>query len=121
MRVKLDEKLPASLVVGLTAFGHDVDTVRDESLVGHPDAEIFEAAQREHRSLITQDLDFSDVRRFVPGTHERILLLRMPQPGRVALRARIASLFASEDVATWSGCFMVATDHKLRIQRPKRA
>jgi predicted nuclease of predicted toxin-antitoxin system len=120
MRIKLDENLPASVVAVLVAFGHDVDTVHDEGLTGHPDVDVFNGAQQAKRFLITQDLDFSDTRRFAPGTHEGILLLRLPEPGRVALRDRIRSLFASEEVATWSGCFVVATDRKLRVQRPKQ-
>lgn len=120
MRIKLDENLPASLVPQLAAFGHDVDTVPDEGFAGHSDAEVFDAAQRDRRFLITQDLDFSDVRKFAPGTHEGILLLRMPQPGRGALRDRVHALFTSEDVATWAGCFIVATDRKLRVRRPKQ-
>lgn len=118
MRIKLDENIPASLVADLTAFGHDVDTVKDEGLTGRPDLEIFGAAQLAKRLLITQDLDFSDVRRFAPGTHEGVVLLRLPAPGRVALRARVRGLFGSEDVATWAGCFVVATDRKVRVRRP---
>lgn len=121
MRIKLDENLPVSLVAELSALGHDVDTVHDEGLTGRPDADVFDGAQQAHRFLITQDLDFSDVRKFAPGTHEGILLLRLPEPGRVALRARVRSLFSSEDIPTWAGCFIVATDRKIRIRRPKVA
>ena len=70
MKIKLDENLPLRLAFLLQELGHDVDTVQDEQLVGHRDAEIWNAAQRESRFLITQDLDFSDSRKFVPGSHE---------------------------------------------------
>jgi predicted nuclease of predicted toxin-antitoxin system len=45
--------------------------------VAEADCEVWEAAQRDERFLITQDLDFSDVRRFVPGSHRGILLVRL--------------------------------------------
>jgi hypothetical protein len=35
-------------------------------------------AQRAGRFLVTQDLDFSDVRRFEPGSHHGLLLVRLP-------------------------------------------
>ena len=118
MNLKLDENLPESLVPKLQALGHDVDTVSDEDLAGRDDDEVWEAAQVVGRFLITQDLDFSDVRRFTPGTHPGLLLVRLTQPGRKALAARAALLFATERVDEWLGCLVVATEHKVRVKRP---
>ena len=118
MNLKLDENLPERLVSKLQALGHDVDTVRSEHLAGRDDNEVWQAAQSVDRFLITQDLDFSDVRRFTPGTHAGLLLVRLPQPGRNALAARVAMLFATEDVDQWRGCLVVATEHKVRVKRP---
>ena len=101
MRIKLDENLPERLVEALAALGHNVDTVRHERLTGRPDNEVWEAAQSVHRFLITQDLDFSDLRRYTPGTHEGLLLLRLANPGRDALTAGVATLFAREAVDRW--------------------
>lgn len=117
MKIKLDENLPERLVPELAALGHDVDTVRAEHLTGRPDNEIWQAARLADRFLITQDLDFSDVRRYVPGTHRGLLLVRLAQPGRDALVARVALLFATEPVNQWKGCLVVATDHKVRVKR----
>jgi len=66
MRLKLDENLPESLLASLSALGHEVDNVRLQGLVGHPDPSIWQAAQASGRFLITQDLDFSDIRQFKP-------------------------------------------------------
>lgn len=98
MRIKLDENLPGRLVAELAALGHDVDTVRGERLIGCPDNEIWEAAQSAHRFLITPDLDFSDWRRYTPGAHEGLLLVRLAQPGRERLVERVAAVFATEAV-----------------------
>lgn len=119
MKIKLDENLPATLVDLLAALGHDVDTVAMEHLNGRPDPEIWQAAQREKRFLITQDLDFSDIRQFKPGSHCGLLLVRLAKPGRKALTTRIHQLFQTEATATWRGCFVVATEVKLRIHRPQ--
>jgi len=117
MRVKLDENLPATLAEVLRRVGHDVDTVVDEGLGGATDADVWSAAQREGRFLVTQDLDFSDVRKFAPGTHCGILLLRLATPGRRALENHVERLFSTQDVESWAGTFVVATDTKVRIRR----
>ena len=118
MRIKLDENMPSRLTPILRSLSHDADTVIEEGLAGHSDRDIWENAQHEGRFLITQDLDFSDIQRFAPGTHHGILLVGLRSPGRLALSLRIRELFVKEDVSGWQGCFIVATDRKLRIRRP---
>ena len=68
MKIKLDENLPGRLVQALTDLGHDVDTVILERLAGHDDHAVWQATQQADPFLITQDLDFSDMRRYTPGT-----------------------------------------------------
>jgi predicted nuclease of predicted toxin-antitoxin system len=118
MQLKLDENLPAKLAPLLAALGHDVDTVPHEQLQGRSDPLVWQATQDAGRFLITQDMDFSDIRQFRPGTHRGILLLRLRTPGRTALTARLLSVFRSEDVETWHRCFVVATERKIRVVRP---
>jgi predicted nuclease of predicted toxin-antitoxin system len=118
LNIKLDENLPERLVSGLVQLGHDVDTVRAENLAGQTDEQVWQAAQSANRFLITQDLDFSDMRLYTPGTHAGLLLVRLAHPGRDALVERVTALFAAEDVDQWHGCLVVATDHKVRIKRP---
>jgi predicted nuclease of predicted toxin-antitoxin system len=115
MRIKLDENLPAGLSPLLGKLGHNVSTVDDEGLAGSPDAVIWQAAQREARFLITQDLDFSDLRTFAPGTHHGILLVRLHSPSRQALSDRIIAAFRTEDVEAWRGCFVIASSRKTRV------
>lgn len=118
MRIKLDENLPAALVPLLAALGHEVDTVPAEGLGGQDDDVVWRAAQADRRFLVTQDLDFSDARKYAPGTHHGLLLVRLPQPGRIALHDRIARLFRTEAVNTWPGCLVTATPTKVRVKRP---
>lgn len=119
MQIKIDENLPSRLVDALSTLSHHVDTVPDEGLAGRSDSDVWAAAQAAGRFLITPDLDFSDIRRFRPGSHPAILLLRLRNPGRAALFAKVVSIFEKEAVETWVGCFVVATDRKLRIRRPQ--
>jgi len=118
MRIKLDENLPFQLAAQLGKLGHDVHTIFDEGLYGNDDQKIWEAANKESRFLITQDLDFSDIRQFAPGNHAGILLVRLRSANRLNLVARVAELFKKEDVDNWQACFCVATERKIRIRRP---
>lgn len=118
MNIKLDENLPEALVLILADLGHDTDTVPQEKLTGQDDTRVWDAAQQAARFLITQDLDFSDSRKFAPGTHHGILLIRLRDPGRLALLRMVEALFRTEAVETWLGCLVVATERKLRMLRP---
>lgn len=120
MKIKLDENIPVSIAPVLTELGHDVDTVEQEQLAGRDDGVIWQAANKEARFLVTQDLDFSDTRKFRPGSHPGILLVRLHAPGRLAVHRRLEMLFRSESIDAWQRCFVVATDRKLRIQRPRK-
>jgi predicted nuclease of predicted toxin-antitoxin system len=118
MKIKLDENLPSGLAIDLGRLGHDVHTASQEGLTGHSDDELWTTAQRESRFLITQDLDFADLRGFTPGSHHSILLLRLRAPSRISLGTRVLEIFQSEDVAGWAGCFVVATESKIRLLKP---
>ena len=120
MRIKLDENLPSQLASRLSILGHHVQTVGEEGLSGKTDPRIWEAAQRESRFVITQDMDFSDARRFTPGSHHGILLVRLRTPSRRALINRVEDIFRKEDVTRWLRCFVVATDRKVRVRRPAK-
>lgn len=117
MKIKLDENLPARLLPLLRSHGHDVHTVHGEQLTGRPDAELWRAAAAEGRFLITQDLDFSDTRQFVPGTHPGLLLVRLREPGSQALLDAVSAVAA--EVVGWAGCFVVLTENKVRVKRPR--
>jgi predicted nuclease of predicted toxin-antitoxin system len=100
MKLKLDENLPESLVEVLSSSGHDVDNVRIENIICQNDRNIWKAAQDNSRFLITQDLDFSDVRIFSPGSHHGLMLVRLRVPGRLALAARVGWAFNEEDASS---------------------
>ena len=117
MKIKLDENLPERLATVLTRLGHDVDTVYAERLNGRVDADVWNGTQTAERFLITQDLDFSDMRRYVPGTHAGLLLVRLARPGRSALLERVSQVFETEKVEDWAGCLVVVTDRKVRVRR----
>ncbi len=117
MRFKLDENIPFDLFATL-ASDWDIDTMKSEGLSGQNDDIVWAAAQADNRFLITQDLDFSDVRRFKPGTRYGLLLLRLHNPSRSAVCQKLVEILRSPDIQTWQNCFVVATDSKIRVLRP---
>jgi len=117
MKIKLDENLPLQIAARLARLGHDVQTMQNEGLSGCNDSDLWRAAQREQRVLLTQDLDFSDTRSFVPGRHHGILLVRLNSPSRRKLIERIEQVFHNENADAWVGCFVVVTEYKVRVRR----
>jgi predicted nuclease of predicted toxin-antitoxin system len=118
LRLKLDENLPASVAPRLAALGFDVDTVLDENLGGRSDDTVWAAAQAEQRFLVTQDLDLSDARRFAPGTHAGVLIVRLPDAEQWRVGDHLVAWFSEADAQTWARCLVVATPHKVRVSRP---
>jgi predicted nuclease of predicted toxin-antitoxin system len=118
VRIKLDENIAASAAVRLAALGHDVHTVIEEELSGHVDSEVWAAAQLEERFLITQDLDFSDKRRFAAGSHAGVLLVRLPDAEQWRISDYLVAWLSTPDASTWERCFVVATPNKVRVRRP---
>lgn len=118
MRIKLDENLPLELQSGLGGLGHDVHSVFDENLAGEPDEKIWHACTGEELFLITQDLDFSDVRKYPPGTHAGIMILRVADDSRENLIRVVLQAFKEQDTDAFQRALVVVTDVKMRIRRP---
>jgi predicted nuclease of predicted toxin-antitoxin system len=117
VKVKLEGNIPQSLR-RLAPLGLDVDTVLDEGLGGRSDEDVWPAAQREGRFRVTQDLDFSDRRKFAAGTHHGLMLVRLPDTEQWRIGDYVTAWLASPDAATWSRCFVVATPTKVRVTHP---
>jgi len=116
VKLKLDENLPASAAPRLAALRYDVHTVLDENLGGKHDAVVWTAAQAEGHMLVTCDLDFSDARTFAQGlTRESCSYsCRIRSNG---VRQAIWWRGSDPNAASWQGCLVVATLHKVRVLR----
>ena len=77
MKIKLDENIPFSIVEDLIELGHDTDSVFEENMCGATDDALWEEVQNNERFFITQDMDFSDLAKFLPGSHFGIMLVRL--------------------------------------------
>lgn len=119
MKLKLDESLTPHLKLILTQLGHDVSTARDEGLQGKPDDRVAEAARSEER-LLTLDVDFGDLRRFPPGSHWGIIVLRLGSQSVERVSQFVENFFRTTDVESLRGCLVVAEPSRTRIRWPDR-
>ena len=117
MRIKLDENLPLGLREVLGATGHEIHSVFDEGLAGQPDEILWKACQTEQRFLITQDLAFSDVRKYPPGSHAGIMVVRLADDSRENLIRSVAQAWQRPEASSFAGALVVVTEIKVRIRR----
>jgi predicted nuclease of predicted toxin-antitoxin system len=117
-RVKLDENLSRTHTDFLRAAGYAADRATDEGLSGAEDAVVWQRAVAEGRFFVTLDLDFADVRRFPPGSHPGLLLLRARNRSRDAVQEILERVVRDYPLNTLAGCFVVADLTHTRIRRP---
>ena len=120
MRLKLDENLGLAPKILLQQAGHDAERVTDESLSGAPDDVVWERACSERRLFITLDLRFSDRRKYPPGSHPGIILLRLLSRSRPAAVTALRRLLEEHVLESLAGCLAVVEEHRTRISRPMR-
>lgn len=120
MRIKLDENLDLRLVPLLADAGHDVDTVRDEELSGHPDRAIYDACRKSGRTLITLDLHFSNPLRFPPAATRGIIVLRPPRPVLPMIRATLTSVLSDLTARPLEGRLWIVEPGRIRVYDPRR-
>ena len=116
--VKLDENLSLAHVDLLRHAGYDADRVDQQGLSGATDEQVWGRVCAEDRFFITLDLDFSDVRRYPPGTHPGILLIRARNRSASAVRDILAREAAERSLDDLKGCLAIANPSFTRIRRP---
>ncbi len=116
--VKLDEHLSLAHVDLLRDAGYDADRVDQQGLSGATDEEVWERVGADNRFFITLDLDFSDIRRYPPGTHPGILLIRARNRSTSAVTDILARVAAELSLDYLRGCLAIANSSFTRIRRP---
>jgi len=120
VRIKLDENLPRSAETVFDAAGHEVDTVEDEGLGGAADPSVARAATEAGRLIVTLDRGFGDIRRYPPGSHAGIVVLRVDDHSASAIVEALTVLVSSTDLESLKKCVAVYRDGELRVRRPRR-
>jgi predicted nuclease of predicted toxin-antitoxin system len=116
MRFKIDENLPLEVKVFLEENGHDALTVHDQGMRGCSDDILHRICMKEDRILLTLDLDFADIRTYLPGTAPGIIVIRtmrQDKPYVLQLVSSIMELMKTEQV---HGKLWIVEQDKLRIR-----
>ena len=117
MRFKVDGNLPIDVAELLRANGHDAMTIFDQQMVGELDPKVASVCKAEERTLITLDLDFSDIRTYPPGAYPGIVILRprtQSKPDVLALLDKLIPLLGgSEPLA---GNLWIVQENGIRIR-----
>jgi predicted nuclease of predicted toxin-antitoxin system len=115
-RLKVDENLPAGIADLLNQRGHDAVTVVAQGWRGLADNELWLRIQAEGRWLITADKEFADLRRYPPGSHCGVVLLRSAQEGLDEYLRLARNALAGAKLDQLAGAVIVVTPQGLRIR-----
>ncbi|HUT37582.1 MAG TPA: DUF5615 family PIN-like protein [Planctomycetota bacterium] len=119
MRIKVDEDLPRAVATLLSEAGHQAVTVLDQRLGGTSDEALWPIVLEEQRFLVTADKGFGDIRRYPPGSHPGIVILRPREDGIRPLLHLIRSLIATCRLEELAGLVTVVTPAGVRAHRPR--
>lgn len=116
MKFKADENLPVEVVDLLRQEGHDALSVTDQQLAGYPDVDVAAVCRAEERTLVTLDLDFSDIRAYPPADYPGIVVLRpglQTMSSILRLMTRAVRLLDTEPLA---GRLWIVGEQQVRIR-----
>lgn len=117
MRFKTHENLPGDIVSALRADGHDVSSVRNQGMSGHPDEAVAQVCTAEGRVVFSLDLDFADVRRFPPHQHAGVIVLRPSRQDPVPVMRLFELVRGRLRSADIRGQLWIVGESGLRIRR----
>ena len=119
LKIKLDENLGKTAQKVLRDAGYKAERPSDEGISGYTDEKIWEFVCKEKFFFITLDTDFSDIRKFPPGSHPGILILRLINQSRESIKSVLVKIIKECPIETLKGCLTVADESHTRIRRPK--
>ena len=117
VRLKVDENLPGDVADALVSHGYDAVTVGDQGWQGLNDDELWPRIQSEGRWLVTADKEFADLRRYPPGTHVGIILLRLSEESREDYSQLAESVVQRVKLDDIAGAVVVVNQRGVRIRR----
>ena len=116
MRFKIDENVPPFMAERLRAAGLDATTVAEEALGGISDENLAPICTAENRILVTLDLDFSDIRRYPPGSSPGIVVLRLDGQDRSDFEAAAELLNAALATNQVGGALWIVERTRIRVR-----
>ena len=120
LKFLVDEDLPRSTSHLLREMGFVALDVRDCSLRGKSDEEIFDYAQKEKAIILTGDRGIGSILRFTPGTYYGIVITHFPNELPVSeLNTQIKNALNQLTEDDLDGSLVIIEPTKIRIRRHK--
>lgn len=116
MRAIADENIPLRTVRTLRELGHEVTDLRTTEARGLADDDLWRLAQDHRAILITTDKGFC---RFRDENHFGILVVRLRQPNRERIHARVLQLRNRYRADAWPGLLVVVRDQVFTTYRAR--
>jgi predicted nuclease of predicted toxin-antitoxin system len=117
MQVKVDEDLPGEIARLCEAAGYPASTVYSQGHSGMPDDQLWPIIQQEKRILFTADKGFADARIHPPGSHEGIILFRLPRESRAGYLQLTEFLLTQVKLEDIARAIVVVSPDAIRVLR----
>lgn len=115
MKLKLDENLSPALAELFVAAGYDAHSVVEQALGGQPDDRVIDVCAREHRALVTLDLDFANIHAYPPSKFSGIAVLRLASQGHAVVEAAIRRMLTLLLQEPLDGVLWIVEENRIRI------
>lgn len=117
MRLLADMGVSPKIVEWLRGAGHDVAELREQGLERSPDADIFEKAAVEARTILTFDLDFGEIVALSGGRTISVIVFRLPDARPATVIDCLANVLAQSTAAIEAGAIVVVEPSRHRVRR----
>lgn len=117
MRLFADECVYAVTTNTLRNWGHDVLTAQEAGLSGHADEDLLAFATTEKRILISIDLDFSNIRHYLPASHSGIVILKIRPTTVNSVHTILHQFIAGTSEADVQRSLVIVDRNKYRVRR----
>ena len=116
MDILVDEDVPPNAIHALLELGHNVKDIRQTSIQGLADTDLWNLALSERRMLITTDKGFTERR---DDNHAGILVIRLRQPNRHKICNAVLLAMKRFTSQQWPGLLVVMRDQTMSISRQR--
>jgi predicted nuclease of predicted toxin-antitoxin system len=116
MQFKIDENLPVEAADLLREVGYEAKTVGQQGLNGSPDTHVISVCRAEHRTLITLDTDFADIRLYPPSETSGVIVLRLQRQDKtqvLGILRRLLEVLPKEPV---QGQLWIVEETSIRVR-----
>lgn len=116
MRLLVDMCVDIRVAEWLRGQAHDAVHLRDQGLQRLANGEIFRKAASENRTVLTFDLDFSEIAALAPGQPASVIVLRLHDARFQHVIERLSAVLAVSVGALEQGAVISVEDARHRIR-----